>query len=340
MTRTGCWSGWLLAIAGVAVVAGCDRDHATEPEAATAVDPAFAAAQSAWQRERREALLAPDGWTSLAGLHWLELDAHYLGSSPGSGIRLAFGPPKLGLLQREGGRVFLTPEPGVALTLDGKPMTGRHELRADRDPSPSTIGFDDGRGSLAVIERGDRTALRLRHADAEARTRFGRLDYWPPDASWRIEGRFEAHPPGRTIAIANIIGTLEQVPNPGVVAFERDGTHYRLEALDGGAGALFLILADRTSGHESYGAGRYLDVEAPDADGGRVVLDFNRAYNPPCAFTAFATCPLPPPENRLDLAITAGERRYQAPAPVAAVAPTTSTLPVDPGDATHATPKD
>src|SRR5690606_29215205 len=110
----------------------------------------------------------------------------------------------------------------------------------------------------------------------------------------------------------NITGGVEAVANPGVVTFERAGATYSLQALDGGEGGLFLILADRTSGHGSYGAGRYLDVAAPDAQG-HVKLNFNRAYNPPCAFTAFATCPLPPPENRLDLAVTAGEMAYAAP---------------------------
>src|SRR5690606_22438536 len=122
----------------------------------------------------------------------------------------------------------------------------------------------------------------------------------------------QAHPEGRTIEIASITGGAEAMANPGVVAFERDGATYRLEALAGVDGALFLILADRTSGHGSYGAGRYLDVDAPDAQG-HVKLNFNRAYNPPCAFTAFATCPLPPPENRLDLAVTAGEMAYAPP---------------------------
>src|SRR5690606_36446657 len=136
---------------------------------------------------------------------------------------------------------------------------------------------------------------------------------WPIDVGWVLEGRFTPHPAGRTIEIANIVGGVDAMPNPGAVKFTRDGRDYRLEALEGGDGGLFLVLADRTSGQGSYGAGRYLDTTAPDAQG-RVMLNFNRAYNPPCAFTAFATCPLPPPDNRLDLAVTAGERAYAKPA--------------------------
>ncbi len=288
----------------------CSPAPEPAPTAAEPQDMDFLADNAIWQMQRREKLLQPDGWTSLVGLHWIELKAHYLGSSAGSGIRLAKGPPRLGLLQQEAGRVFLTPEAGAALTLDGKPLRGRATLNTDADPAPSVVGFDDGKGLLTVIERGGRRALRVRHADADARLQFRGLDYWPADAGWRIKARFEPHPPGRTIEIANIVGIIEPMANPGAVVFERDGGPYRLEAIDQGDGGLFLIFADRTSGHGSYGAGRYLDAPAPDA-GGRMVVDFNRAYNPPCAFTAFATCPLPPPGNRLDLAVAAGEKNYR-----------------------------
>jgi uncharacterized protein (DUF1684 family) len=293
----------------VMLSSGCERETATAPTAPQ-IDQTFLADNAIWRTQRRANLLKPDGWTSLIGLHWIELKAHYIGSSADSGIRLAKGPPKMGLLQEQGGRLFFTPEKDVALTLDGQPLRSRVELKTDHDPAPSVIGFDDGKGVMTVIQRGDRRALRVKHADAEARTGFAGLDYWPVDPSWRIDARFVPHPPGKTIEIANIIGMLEQIPNPGVVEFQRDGKPYRLEALDEGGDSLFLILADRTSGHGSYGAGRYIDAPKPDA-GGKLVVDFNRAYNPPCAFTAFATCPLPPPENRLDLAVTAGEKAYK-----------------------------
>ncbi len=274
-----------------------------------APDMNFVAENTAWRKQRLDNLVKPDGWTSLIGLHWIDLKSHYVGSGPTNGLRLAMGPEKVGLLQTDNGRAFLTPERGVPLTLDGAPLKGRVELKTDEDGSPGVVGFDDGKGLMTVIKRGDRLALRVKHADAEARTQFAGLDYFPADPSWRINGNFEPHPPGKTIEIANIIGTLEEMPNPGAVVFERDGKPYRLEAIDEGDGQLFLILADRTSGHDTYGAGRYIYADMPDADG-KVVVDFNRAYNPPCAFTAFATCPLPPLENRLDLAVNAGEKAY------------------------------
>lgn len=302
----------LMATACTDATTTASTTEATNDATTTAKEPAdvnFAADNEAWRKQRLDNLLKPDGWTSLIGLHWIDLKSHYIGSGPTNGLRLAMGPEKLGLLQQENGRIFLTPERGVPLTLDGAPLQGRVELKSDEEGSPSVVGFDDGKGLITVIKRGDRHALRVKHADAEARTQFAGLDYFPADPSWRVDARFEPHPEGRTIEIANIIGTLEPMANPGVVSFERDGKPYSLEAVDEGDGQLFLILADRTSGHDSYGAGRYIYADLPDADG-RVVVDFNRAYNPPCAFTAFATCPLPPLENRLDLAVNAGEKVY------------------------------
>lgn len=299
-----------------ALLGGCGSEAPSGavdgPAADNPPSAALAASEAEWRAERRARLLAEDGWTSLVGLHWLELRAHYVGSSPTSGIRLALGPPKLGLVQQDGGRVYFTPERGVAVSSADAPVTGRIELRDDQDPEPGELLFDDGRGRLALIRRGDRRALRVKHADAPARANFGDIPYWPIDPGWLLDGRFIAHPAGRTIEIGNIVGGIDPMPNPGAIEFTRDGVDYRLEALAGEDGGLFLILADRTTGHDSYGAGRYLDTPAPDAQG-RVTLNFNRAYNPPCAFTDFATCPLPPAENRLDLAVTAGEQAYARP---------------------------
>jgi len=314
------WKHGFAAVALLALaLAGCggERGGGAQTEAgvaaATAASADFAARQDAWRAARHERLVAADGWTGLIGLYWIELDAHYVGSSRDSGMRLSQGPPRLGLVQRDGGRIFFTPERGADLAVDGEPLTRRIELHADRSETPTLIDFDDGLGQLSVIERAGRQALRVRHREAEARLGFTGIDYWPADASWRIAGQFVAHPPGQTLEIASVVGGTETMANPGVVEFERDGQAYRLEALDDGEGGLFLVLADRTSGHGSYGAGRYLDAAAPDA-AGHVMLDFNRAYNPPCAFTNYATCPLPPLDNRLDLAITAGEKAHAPPA--------------------------
>lgn len=295
------------------LVAACHRSGDTgKPDAAQqAAAAAFAKSEQAWRDQRSQRLLAPDGWASLIGLHWIDPGGHYIGSAADNGIRLAMGPPHMGMLELKGTTVRFVPDKSAALTLDGKSFAEEAMLRTDTaQTGASVIGFDDGKGMATVIERAGRLALRVKHADAPSRTQFAGLDYWPADAGWKVEGNFVSHPPGRTIEIANIIGSVDRIPNPGLVEFTRGGKTYRLEALDEGEGELFLVFADRTNGHGSYGAGRFLYAPMPDARG-RVVLDFNQAYNPPCAFTAFATCPLPPPENRLDLAVTAGEKAYR-----------------------------
>jgi len=303
-------------LAGASLLAGCGDSprEATGPAPNAAADVPFQAENQAWRNARVEALLQPDGWTSLAGLHWLELKAHYVGSGTaiGNGVRFAFGPPRMGMVARDAqGAWWFTPEPGVALTYDGAPLRGKVALHSDHDATPSTIGFDDGKGQLTLLLRGNRHALRIKHADAPTRQQFAGLHYWPADAAWRVRARFLPHPLGKTLPIADIVGTNTDSPNPGAVEFERDGKTYRLEAIGEPGRDLFFVFADRTSGHGSYPAGRFLEASWPNAQGD-VLLDFNRAYNPPCAFTLFATCPLPPPENRIDLAVSAGEKTYSA----------------------------
>ena len=293
----------------LATVSACGDKKTAEDVPLSEAEAQYLSEESLWRMQRQEDLTQPDGWSSLIGLHWLSLQSHYVGSSARSGIRIAMGPESLGMFQRNNGKVFFTPERGLALTLDGQPFKGRVELKDDSNGPPSVLGFDEGKGKLTVIERGGNRALRVKHADAPTRTNFKNIDYWPADKHWRVEATFVPNPPGTTLPIATIIGTTENTSNPGALEFQREGKTFRIEALDQGGDTLSLIIADRTSGHETYGAGRYLDVPRPDAKG-KVMIDFNRAYNPPCAFTPFATCPLPPNENRLDLAITAGEKRY------------------------------
>lgn len=306
------WHRALLAIAllSSAFLPGCGDKEEAATATPSAEDVAFNAAQQAWREQRKADLTKPDGWTSLIGLHWIDPGSHYIGSDADNGIRLASGPAHLGLLTLKGDTLRFAGESKVAITLDGQPHKGAATLRSDADPAgPTVIGFDEGKGIATVIKRGQRYALRVKHADAPTRVGFAGLDYWPADRAWQIPARFIAHPAGKTLDVVNIIGTTDAIANPGVVEFQRDDKTFRLEALDEGDGKLFLILADRTSGQGSYGAGRYLYANMPDAQG-QVLLDFNQAYNPPCAFTSFATCPLPPLQNRLDLQITAGEKAY------------------------------
>lgn len=270
-----------------------------------------AAELEAWHQARVERLQRPDGWLSLVGLHWLEPGQHSLGSGADNAIVLSVGPARLGQISLQQGEVRFRPAEGVATVRNDLPVSGEVVLPADSSGEAVRLGFADGRASFQVIERSGRLGLRVRDAQAPNLLGFTRIERFPVDLSWRLEGRWIAHPAGKTIAIANVIGSLDPMPNPGAIEFERDGKRFRLEVVDEGDGSLFVIFADRTSGKQSYGAGRFLYAEP--AGEGSVVIDFNRAYNPPCALNPYSTCPLPPPENRLDLAVTAGEMKYTGP---------------------------
>lgn len=291
-----------------------DGPTAAQRAARAKAQAQFDASQKAWRAQRVAELTKPDGWTSLIGLHWLDPGTHRVGSAADNGLRLLMGPSHLGVFSVRSGLASVVAD--APLTIDGVPSRGG-VLRSDDDPAgASVMTFDDGKGLATIIVRGGRLALRVKHADAESRLRFNGLQYWPGGRSWQIQAHFIAHPKGKTLPIVNIIGSTDDVPNPGVVEFKRDGSRYRLEVLDEGEDTLFLVFADRSSGHGSYGAGRFIDAPKPDANG-QLVIDFNQAYNPPCAFTPFATCPLPPPENRLNLRVEAGEKAYLKPATLA-----------------------
>lgn len=278
--------------------------------AARAQTSAFDARIAQQRAERVERLTQPLGWLSLVGLDWFEPGRHRVGSAADNDIVLTVGPAYLGLLRFDGDEVVLDPAKTAEFLVDGAKPTGPITLIPDTRGSATRITFDGGQSGFNLIERDGRYALRVRDANAPTRTRFAGIDYYPADPTWRIEARFEPHPEGTTIPIANVVNQIEQTPNPGAVVFERDGERWRLEALEEDGG-LFFVFSDRTSGRETYGGGRQLDAKAPQD--GKVILDFNLAYNPPCAFNDYSTCPLPPPENRLKLAVTAGEKKYKRP---------------------------
>ncbi|WP_133499997.1 DUF1684 domain-containing protein [Cognatilysobacter terrigena] len=296
----------IVLVAGCIALAACNREAATPiPKALPA---AYLQAEQTWRAERLASLTKPDGWTSLVGLHWLDPGAHYAGTAGSNGIKLAVGPAQFGMFDVRGDNVRFVPGAGSNLTIDGQPAKWMTLRADDADGGPSVINFDGGKGIATVIHRGDRFALRVKHADAPTRTQFKGITYWPGGPDWIVDATYVPNPPGQTLDIANIVGIIEPTPNPGRVEFKHNGNRYQLEALANDDGGLFLVFADRTSGHGSYGAGRFIDT-APPANG-KVRIDFNQAYNPPCAFTPFATCPLPPPMNRLNLAIKAGEKAY------------------------------
>ena len=262
---------------------------------------------AAWRTGRIERLTAPDGWLSLVGLHSVPAGAaQTVGNGEGNQVDLGIGPEHLGRIEWADGKPWFLVADGVGATVAGEPAT-RVELLPELANAPVVVRF--GSASLQMLQRGEKFALRIKDSEASTRLKFSGIPHFDVDPSWRIEARFERYPEPRTIEVATVVGTLEAYPNPGRIVFERDGKTHRIEALvEEGTEQYFLIIADRSSGKETYGMARYLYAGPPEGD--RIVVDFNKAYNPPCAFTAYATCPMPPEGNRLDLYVSAGEKKY------------------------------
>lgn len=266
-------------------------------------DTRHTAIVEAWRAERYAALRREIGWLTLAGLHWLRPGVNTAGSAPDADVVLPSGP-------REAG-TFAVTDDGVtadgAFERNGTPVQGLRLASDHETDEPTMLALGSLR--LCLIERGDRLAIRTWDIEAPALHEFDGIDHWPVDPRWRIDARFEPTP-GRTLAVPDVLGTDEVREAPGDVVFDMDGVTHRLHALRGGdRGELFLVFGDETNRTETYGGGRFLYTAPPDADG-RVVVDFNRAYNPPCVFSPFATCPLPWPENRLRLRVEAGEKNF------------------------------
>ncbi|MFP4207242.1 MAG: DUF1684 domain-containing protein [Wenzhouxiangella sp.] len=259
-----------------------------------------------WREQRLERLVAPFGWLSLVALEFLGDGTWSVGSAPDNDVRLLSGPDRWGLLVLHGLQARFEPAPGGLVSVDDQPLESAIDLTVAGEQPATRVSA--GTGWFEIASRGERLVLRARDSQAQTRTGFLGLDYFDFDPDWRVEARWEAHPEGTTIPIADVLGELRDQDNPGRAVFEFAGQEFALEAL-AAEDQLFFILADRTSGRETYGLGRFLYSALPED--GRVVLDFNRAYNPPCAFNAYTTCPLPPPENRLDVRVEAGERRYR-----------------------------
>ncbi len=274
-------------------------------------DPAYAAEIAAWRARRLAALTAPDGWLSVTGLFWLKPGENRFGSAAGNEVVLpGAGTPALaGTLDlRADGAVVARPRPGAGVTLDRLPA-GERVLRTDREGgSPDVLRI--GPVSVYVIDRAGKLAARVKNADNPARLAFPGIESFPTDRSYRVEGSFEPYPAPRPVTVATAQGPSQTLLVPGVVRFSLAGKALALEPFVSSPAdpTFFFVFRDATAGTETYGAGRFLDAAAPAPGARSVVLDFNQATNPPCAFTAFATCPLPLPGNVVPVRIEAGER--------------------------------
>jgi uncharacterized protein (DUF1684 family) len=272
---------------------------------------------SAWREEHKADLLKPDGWLSLIGLEWLQPGDNSVGSAADNKIHLPSGPAHVAILRLEGETVTLNP-PAEGFPSDflvagapAKPQTLRAEANKDKLSSRLTTGTLN----MYVIRREARFALRIKDSRSPAIVGFHGLNWYAPDPGYRVAAKWIPYSPPKTITLATLVGTKYDQPVPGAAEFTLAGKTFRLEPVleDPAVAKLFFILRDTTSTSTTYGACRFLYTAFP-TNGldkpGELVLDFNRLENPPCAYTPYSTCPLPPAGNRLAIPLPVGEQRY------------------------------
>ena len=266
----------------------------------------YQASIESWRKDREERLKSKDGWLTVAGLFWLKDGENRVGSDPASEIVLPpdRAPSRVGIFDFQGGKTRFRIATGAHVTVNGKPVLTA-DLKPDTSGTPDLMQFGDF--TMFVIKRGPRYAIRLRDLHSKMRDDFSGLHWYPPKEAYRVIAKWVPYDQPQKIAIPNVLGQTEYEQSPGYAVFQLMGHSYRLDpVLEGDQ--LFFIFRDQTSSKTTYGAGRFLYADL--AKEGKVVLDFNKAINPPCAFTPYATCPLPPKQNRLAVKIEAGEMRY------------------------------
>ncbi len=316
LRHLGCWLGSaLLGAAALAQQPGVDR-NSPPPGSASGLalvgrDPLaqYVASIETWRAGRLQRLAKPDGWLALIGRHPLAPGTWSVGSGADNVIRLAAGPAELGAITYAAdGRVTFALAGGVAATIDG--TTARTAELDYRGDNPTYVRA--GTVNFYVMDRSGKLFLRVHDSEAARRRNFAGIGTYPIDPAWRIEATWVPFDPPREIKITNIIGLIEPATIPGKAVFTHDGRTVELIAIDEGPDEdLFFVLSDTTAGTETYEACRFLYAKRPV--NGKILLDFNKVYNPPCAFTPFATCPLPPKENFLPFPLRAGEKKYHEP---------------------------
>jgi len=325
----------VLSVSGLALVAAaCQQANAKAngpapaqsekaEKPAQAAQPYSAVDTQTWRDKREADLKAPDGWLSVSGLHFLEPGVSTIGTASSDKVSLPPGsiPAKAGRVRVEDGRVFLTLSKGIDAKINGEPLKAGSEVEL-RDVSAPNVPEKEkrpadkvtlGRVTIHVHHSGDRLALRVRDPESPIRRDFVGLRWFDIDPAWQIEGKFIPYDQPKQLQIPNVLGDQEAVESPGEVEVTIGGRTARLLALSAARGRLWFVFSDSTANiRETYRI-RFLYADAPV--NGRVTLDFNRAYNPPCAYNPYTTCPLPPPQNKLQTPVPAGERAYAGPHP-------------------------
>lgn len=277
--------------------------------AVSAGEDAYVQSIEQWRQQRLNNLRKPDGWLSLIGLFWLKEGANTFGSDAGNDIRFPADKADafLGVVTLEDGVVSISILEGADVRCGGERVTMMN-LLTDKNGQATLLSHR----SLIwhIIERDGRFGVRLKDTQSALLQQFTGIESFSIDPRWAIEARFEKADSVKFINVPNILGSVNKESCPGTLVFIRDGREFRLDVIaEDDAEPYFVVFADQTSGEESYGGGRFLYVERAD-NTGRTLIDFNKAYNPPCAFTSYATCPLPPRQNFLPFKVNAGEKAY------------------------------
>lgn len=275
--------------------------------------PSYKEQIDSWHQTRINSLKSETGWLNLAGLFWLDKGKNSIGRGTDFAVSLpvADAPANLGALYLEKESVRFVPQTGSAVLADGKPVTEPLVVFA---PDQKPVVLAQGSLRWFIIKRGPKYGVRLRDLNSPNLKEFQTIDRYPVDESWRVKARLETPTTPTTIPILDVLGLTSQQPLAGTLVFERAGKTYRLDAVEEGD-KLFILFGDPTNEHETYGAGRFLYADKPastsaTSENKLIILDFNQSINPPCAFTPYATCPIPPKQNKLAIAVTAGEKRY------------------------------
>ncbi|MFZ0417732.1 MAG: DUF1684 domain-containing protein [Candidatus Sulfotelmatobacter sp.] len=270
----------------------------------SAPDAAYVESFEKWKAEQIDDL--KQNWLPLAGLYWLKPGANSFGTAADNGVIFPKGPAHPGEFDLEGKDVTLKLRPDARATAAGKVLT-TNPLKLDPDISGHASTIEMGSLQFHVIVRGERVGIRLKDADSTAVSNFHGLLFYPLDMNYRVSATWVPSDGKKTIEVPNVLGDVTSVPVAGTVMFKINGQEERLTAFGGDPSkGLSFVFNDLTAKIDTYPGGRFLDTDA--VANGTVILDFNRAYNPPCAVTPYATCPLAPKENRLTVAIPAGEK--------------------------------
>lgn len=300
----------MAAAAAVVLLAGCGRGSVDSPPVSMPAED-YVAGVEKWRADHDASYRR--GYVTIAGLHALKDGANTAGSARANDVVLpASTPPVIGRFMLSGGKVRYEPAPSVPVLRDGQPVTSPIDLQDDSTPKPDELTIGDVR--LVVHPSGDTRSIRVRDPNGEQARGFLGFTWFPIDTKWRVTGRFIPDAAPRRAKVLNTYGDVDEYATEGVVEFTLDGQTLRLRPFTTRPKRFYFVFRDASSGHETYEAARFLYSDL--ADDGTTVLDFNQAYNPPCAFNPYTTCPIPLAENRLTVKILAGEKAYPVHVPL------------------------